>query len=149
MCCVHWGIVFKKDSCARKPRHTEIWNWRNALWEDLYIFSGDLYLFGEDSILTLKCGSQHDMSSLTLSMWMLSAGQTFPFLFKNLWSSIFHSHIWLHHEKCIQMSTNKPSIGSVVLEKTLQNLRKNCQILIFLHYFSTDSKPSHVYVKRR
>ena len=27
-----------------------------------------------------------------------------------------HCHIWIQHEKCIQMSTNKPSIGSVVLE---------------------------------
>ena len=30
----------------------------------------------------------------------------------------FNCHIWIKHEKCIQMSTNKPSIGSVVLEIT-------------------------------
>ena len=28
----------------------------------------------------------------------------------------FHYHIWIQREKCIQMSTNKPSIGSVVLK---------------------------------
>ena len=28
----------------------------------------------------------------------------------------FHDHIWNHHEKCIQISTNMPSIGSVICE---------------------------------
>ena len=26
----------------------------------------------------------------------------------------FHYHIWNHHEKCIQISTNMPSIGIVI-----------------------------------
>ena len=26
----------------------------------------------------------------------------------------FHDHIWNHHEKCIQKSTNMPGIGSLI-----------------------------------
>ena len=47
--------------------------------------------------------------------------------FKKVQSRNFHSHIWIHHAKCIQVSTNKPSIGLVVLE-----IRKNCHIYIAL-----------------
>ena len=28
----------------------------------------------------------------------------------------FHSHIWNHYEKCIQISPNMPGIGSVIPE---------------------------------
>ena len=28
----------------------------------------------------------------------------------------FHDHIWNHYEKCIQNSTNKPGIGSLICE---------------------------------
>ena len=35
----------------------------------------------------------------------------------------FHCHIWIKYEDCIQMSTNKPSIGPVVLEIALWILR--------------------------
>ena len=28
----------------------------------------------------------------------------------------FHDHIWNHHEKCIQRSTNMPGIGSLIRE---------------------------------
>ena len=28
----------------------------------------------------------------------------------------FHDHIWDHHEKCFQMSTNMPGIGSLIRE---------------------------------
>ena len=34
---------------------------------------------------------------------------------KKFQNSIFGCHIWIQHEKCIWLSTNKPSIGSVVL----------------------------------
>ena len=27
-----------------------------------------------------------------------------------------HNHIWNHHDKCIQISTNMPSIGSLICE---------------------------------
>ena len=38
----------------------------------------------------------------------------------------------IQHQKCIPMSTNKPSIGSVILVIALVILGKFCQILIFL-----------------
>ena len=28
----------------------------------------------------------------------------------------FHDHIWYHHEKCIQISTNMPGIRFIVFE---------------------------------
>ena len=48
-------------------------------------------------------------------------GQTFS---KTFPTSNCHGHIWIQHEKCIQMSTNKPSIGAVVLEIASWILRK-------------------------
>ena len=35
---------------------------------------------------------------------------------KNVKSVEFHDHIWNHHKKCIQKSTNMPGIGSLVRE---------------------------------
>ena len=40
----------------------------------------------------------------------------------------FHCHIWNQHEKCIKMSTNKPSIGAVVLEITPMIFKQNTVI---------------------
>ena len=31
----------------------------------------------------------------------------------------FHDHIWNHHVKCIQISTNMPGIGSLIREKDI------------------------------
>ena len=39
---------------------------------------------------------------------------------KNKWISNVHCHIWMQHEKCIKMSTNKPSIGAVALDSLLK-----------------------------
>ena len=39
----------------------------------------------------------------------------------------FHYHILNQHEKCIQMSTNKPSIGAVVLETDPCDYNKNIE----------------------
>ena len=50
--------------------------------------------------------------------------------FKILKNSNCHCHIWIQHEKCIQMSTNKPSIGSVFPGISLCILRKYCEIVI-------------------
>ena len=47
------------------------------------------------------------------------------FFFEN---QMFHCHILIQHEKYIQMSTNKPSIGSAVLELVLVSLRKYHQL---------------------
>ena len=35
---------------------------------------------------------------------------------KNVKIVEFHDHIWNHHEKCIQKSTNMPGIGLLILE---------------------------------
>ena len=32
----------------------------------------------------------------------------------------FHDHIWNHHKKCIQISTNIPSIGSLIRKIAVQ-----------------------------
>ena len=45
-------------------------------------------------------------------------------LVKNVKIMEFHYHIWNHHEKCIQQSTNMPGIGVVIPEIT-------CEILEF------------------
>ena len=43
---------------------------------------------------------------------------------KNFQKSNFYYHIWIQHEKCIQMSTNKPLIGPVVFEMSSLILRE-------------------------
>ena len=57
--------------------------------------------------------------TLTFSARMLSADDTAKCfkLFQKMFK--FSCHIWNQHEKCIQMSTNKPSIGSVIHEIAL------------------------------
>ena len=35
-------------------------------------------------------------------------------------------HIWIQHEKCIQMSTNKPTFGAVIREIAPRIFIKNC-----------------------
>ena len=45
----------------------------------------------------------------------------FQKIFRN---SKFHCRIWIQHEKCIKMSTNKLSIGAVVLEIAPLNFEK-------------------------
>ena len=37
-------------------------------------------------------------------------------IFKNVNILEFHDHIWNHHEKCIQKSTNMPGINSLICE---------------------------------
>ena len=37
----------------------------------------------------------------------------------------FHYYIWIHHEKCFQISTNMPSIGSVNPERDLEFWENN------------------------
>ena len=59
-----------------------------------------------------------DMQITTLFMHMLCTNNRTKFSFfpKKFQMHIFNCHIWILHEKCIQMSINKPSIGPVVLE---------------------------------
>ena len=70
---------------------------------------------------------------------LISTCNCFKYIFANFQILNFHCHIWKQHEKFIQMSTNKPSIGAVVLEITPWILRKHRQIPIFLHS-SVESK---------
>ena len=44
--------------------------------------------------------------------------QNFPKMLKGSKILEFHDHIWNHHEKCIQISTNMPGIGSLIREIT-------------------------------
>ena len=44
-----------------------------------------------------------------------------------------HDHIWNHHEKCIQISTNMPGIGLVnpeIAVKMSEVSKKACMILL-------------------
>ena len=41
---------------------------------------------------------------------------------KNVKIVEFHDYIWNHHKKCIQISTNMPSIGFVIPEITCEML---------------------------
>ena len=44
----------------------------------------------------------------------------------------FGDHIWIHHEEWIQISTNKPSSGSIICETGFEKLRKFEEIKIIL-----------------
>ena len=55
------------------------------------------------------------------------------FFFKNVRNLYVHCHIWIHHEKCIRIITNKPSFGSVTLEILHLILRKYCQFSTFVY----------------
>ena len=58
------------------------------------------------------------------------------FFSKKIQNLNFHFHIWIQHEKYIQMSTNKPSIGSVVPETAI-DVEKVLQDFILLFYTKT------------
>ena len=54
---------------------------------------------------------------LTLSRREQTTGQTYQNVaFKNVKIVKFSDHIWNNHEQCIQMSTNMPSIGSIICQ---------------------------------
>ena len=61
---------------------------------------------------------------------MQTTGQNFPTFSKNFWNSKFHCHI--QHKKCIQMSTNKPSIGAMILEIPLELWENSFKLQLFL-----------------
>ena len=45
-----------------------------------------------------------------------TTGQTFHKMFINIEFLEFGDYIWNQHEKCIQISTNKPGIGAIIRE---------------------------------
>ena len=59
--------------------------------------------------------------------------------YRNVQNSNFHCHIWIQQEKCNQMSTNKPSIGSVFLEIASWILGKIFCQYTFLYMKTTTS----------
>ena len=50
--------------------------------------------------------------TFTTRVWRAHDRSKFSKIFRNL---NFHCYIWIQHEKCIKMSTNKPSIGWIIL----------------------------------
>ena len=57
----------------------------------------------------------------------------------------FHEHIWNRHEKCIQISTNMPGIGSLIREIHITIFQKFERIPAFKSFNSTclsNSDPS-------
>ena len=55
-------------------------------------------------------------------------GQNFTTVSTKMKNTNFHVHICIQNEKCIQISTNKPSLCSVVLVIAPQILRQNDQV---------------------
>ena len=51
---------------------------------------------------------------------MQTTGKNLTNLVKNVKIVEFHDHIWNHQEKCIQISTNMPGIGSLIREIAVQ-----------------------------
>ena len=49
-----------------------------------------------------------------------TTGQNWTNLVKNVEIVKFHDHIWNHNEKCIQISTNMPGIGSLIREISVE-----------------------------
>ena len=54
--------------------------------------------------------------TLTMRPHEQTTGLKYLKIFKNVNILEFHEHIWNHHEKCIQISTNMPGIGSLIRE---------------------------------
>ena len=50
---------------------------------------------------------------------------------KMKWNSNFYCYIWIWHQKCIPMSTSKPSIGSVICKIPPQIFAKIAEMLNF------------------
>ena len=76
-------------------------------------------------------------------------------LVKNVNIVELHDHIWNHHEKCIQISTNIPGIGSVIPEITCEMLafektntilfsKTNARVLSVKSHVSITGNPTHL-----
>ena len=69
-------------------------------------------------------------------------GQKFNKSCKKCQTLEFHDHIWYHYEKCIQISTNMPSIVLVILEITWEMLEcwENKKDLFYLNWWLPRAK---------
>ena len=83
--------------CYAAIRHTE-----HIL--SFFVFAWLTWDLIESLMLSARQASADDRSK-KLTNWV-----------KNVNIVKFHDHIWNHHEKCIQISTNMPSIGLVIPE---------------------------------
>ena len=56
------------------------------------------------------------MLTLSTQQTLQTTGQKFHKIVKNVQILDFGDYIWNHHEKCIEISTNMPSIGLIICE---------------------------------
>ena len=82
------------------------------------------------------CGHGYNWNRLTIELNAFHAAGECRRQVKNVKNVVknvnivgFHDHIWNHHEKCIQISTNMPSIGFVIPEIVTAISRINEPIL--------------------
>ena len=88
-----------------------------------------LLLFSKEEKVTDKTIFSHKANGYLLNTYLAAGVYTSKIslhFFKNLNSFKFDYHIWIHHGKCIQISTNMPSIGLEIPEigVEIRNLRK-------------------------
>ena len=81
---------------------------------------------------SVLCSQQQASNIETLNAFQAAGGcrrqvKTLTKFVKNVEIVEFHDHIWSHHEKCIQKSTNMPGIGSWNRQQYFRNLRKKTQ----------------------
>ena len=74
--------------------------------------------FGRMLIFSMRQGSADDRSKFQQKCQKLS--KLFNLMSKIVKIVQFHEYIWNLHEKCIQMSTNMPSIGLVIRERCFE-----------------------------
>ena len=93
--------------------------------ESVTLLLYDSLHFGSIFLLRLSVTIQgRFISVLALSLQVSNADEISKSMFsQNVHNSNLYRHICIQHEECIQMSTNKPSIGSVALEIALWFLK--------------------------
>ena len=97
-------------------------NWSSEIWNPSVSANKPLLpIFDILGIFSLLSALNKSTFQRVLTPYMSNADDTSKFSTfakkKVNSNSNLYCHIWIQHEICIQMSTNKPSIGSVVLER--------------------------------
>ena len=100
------------------PCNTRMLNFVALFWDTPYICT---HICSEIKMVQLVFPSSHAHKTTHLNAFHAAGEcrrqvQNFTKLSKNVKTLEFHDHIWIHHEKCIQISTNMPSIGSLIHE---------------------------------
>ena len=60
--------------------------------------------------------SHRDIERSFIQSHVSKMSQNVTIILQNVKIVKFHYHIWKYHEKCIQISTNMPSIGLIIRE---------------------------------